>query len=60
VDVSSFDQSIRAQQALPPGAEIHDLIPLVDLLLRSIVQLTLRDTSKSTIWHVMDLLSYKA
>ncbi len=60
MDVLSFDQSVHAQRALSTGAEIHDLVRLVDLLPRSIRLLTLRDASKAIIWHVMNLLSHKA
>jgi hypothetical protein len=55
VDVLAFNQSIRAQRALPPSAEIHDPVPGVDLLPRFIRHLNMRDAAKATLWQIMNV-----
>jgi hypothetical protein len=60
IDVSAFDQCLRALWPVAPGAWSPTLAPLVELLPSSIKQLTLRDASKETILHVMGLLRQRA
>ena len=58
VVLNSLSCALILPRALP-GAEIHYLVPGVDLLPRFIRHLNMRDAAKATLWHIMNLLSRK-